>query len=336
MKIAAPTPQQRMTAPLNRSAEQRGIRHPIPFGWYVMAYSDELAAGEVKALRYFGRDLVLFRTESGVAQVLDAYCPHLGAHLGHGGSVHGEALACPFHGWQFNGAGRCTAVPYARNMPPKVAGDKQALHAYPVVERNRQIWAWYHPHNIAPLWEVEELPETMSPQWSGFDRYEWIINCHLQDMAENGADPAHFLYVHGTKNKPDTELTFETFRSGGVIKAKMETPRGIVDGTIRNQSVGPGQSWVRFSGICETLLVTALTPIEQDVIHARFAYTQPLEQMAGPTARLAEAIIRDLTHQVDQDKPVWDYKIFHDKPLLCDGDGPIAQFRKYYSQYYAE
>ena len=73
MKIAAPTPQQRMTAPLNRSAEQRGIRHPIPFGWYVMAYSDELAAGEVKALRYFGRDLVLFRTESGVAQVLDAY-----------------------------------------------------------------------------------------------------------------------------------------------------------------------------------------------------------------------------------------------------------------------
>ena len=335
MKATVTTPEQRMSAPLKGNLEERNIHLPIPFGWYVMAYSDELAVGEVKPLRYFSRDLVMFRTESGEAKVLDAYCPHLGAHLGHGGKVHGESIACPFHGWQFNGGGQCTAVPYAKNMPPKVAGEKQAVHAYPVVERNRMIWAWYHPHNVAPLWEVVSLPETTAPDWTAFDKNEWIINCHLQDMAENGADPAHFLYVHGTKNKPDTELVFETYRSGGVIKAKMETPRGIVDGTITNQSVGPGQSWVRFTGICETLLVTALTPVEQDVIHARFAYTQPEEQTRGPLARLADAMIRDLTHQVDQDKPIWDYKVFWDRPLLCDGDGPIAQFRKYYSQYYA-
>jgi phenylpropionate dioxygenase-like ring-hydroxylating dioxygenase large terminal subunit len=284
---------------------------------------------------YFARHLVLWRDDAGDFHLQDAFCPHLGAHLGHGGKVHGESIACPFHGWQFNGAGRCTAVPYAKNMPPKVAGDKEALHAYPVVERNRLIWAWYHPHNAAPLWEVEDLPETTAADWSGFDRHEWIINAHLQDMAENGADPAHFLYVHGTQNKPDTELNFGTGRMSGIIKAKMETLRGVVDGTISSYSVGPGQSWVRFSGICETLLVTALTPVERDVIHARFAYTQPLEQINGPTARLANAIIRDLTHQVDQDKPIWDYKIFRDQPILCDGDGPIAQFRKYYSQYYA-
>jgi hypothetical protein len=82
-------------------------------------------------------------------------------------------------------------------------------------------------------------------------------------------------------------------------------------------------------------LVTAITPIETDLIHARFAYSQPQAQIEGPTARLADAIIRDLTHQVDQDKPIWDRKVYWDKPLLCDGDGPIAQFRKYYSQYYA-
>ena len=34
---------------------------PIPFGWYVVDYADELKAGEVKSVRYFGQDQVLFQ-----------------------------------------------------------------------------------------------------------------------------------------------------------------------------------------------------------------------------------------------------------------------------------
>ena len=60
---------------------------PIPFGWFFVHYSDDLKIGDVKTLRYFGQDLVLFRNEGGAAGMLDAYCPHLGAHLGHGGQV---------------------------------------------------------------------------------------------------------------------------------------------------------------------------------------------------------------------------------------------------------
>ena len=54
---------------------------PIPFGWYAVSLSHELEVGQVKPAEYFGREMVLFRTESGEAKVLDAYCPHLGAHL---------------------------------------------------------------------------------------------------------------------------------------------------------------------------------------------------------------------------------------------------------------
>lgn len=160
------TAEWRMTVPNDCSAEQRHIHQPIPFGWYAVAYSADLAAGAVQALRYFSRDLVLFRTEQGEAKVLDAYCPHLGAHLGYGGKVHGDSIACPFHGWQFDGAGHCTKVPYAQNMPPKVANGKTAIRSYPVVERNQQIWAWYHPQDAAPSWQVEAIAETTDPQWS--------------------------------------------------------------------------------------------------------------------------------------------------------------------------
>ena len=43
-----------------------------PRGWFVVAFSSELAAGQVKSARYFGEELVIFRGEDGVAHVLDA------------------------------------------------------------------------------------------------------------------------------------------------------------------------------------------------------------------------------------------------------------------------
>ena len=62
-----------------------------------------------------GENWVAFRTEQGKAAILDAYCPHLGAHLAIGGKVVGNCIECPFHGWQFRAQdGQCTAVPYAK------------------------------------------------------------------------------------------------------------------------------------------------------------------------------------------------------------------------------
>jgi len=76
-------------------------------GWYSVARSHELAIGEVKPVKAFDRELVLYRTRSGEAVVQDAFCPHLGAHLGHKGRVVGESIRCPFHGWRYGTDGQC-------------------------------------------------------------------------------------------------------------------------------------------------------------------------------------------------------------------------------------
>ena len=92
-------------------------RYPFPAypnGWFRAAYSKELAVGEVKALRYLGRDLVLYRDEDGAPHVLDAFCPHLGAHLGHGGCLEDDKLVCPFHAWKFNTDGSIAEIPTRR------------------------------------------------------------------------------------------------------------------------------------------------------------------------------------------------------------------------------
>ena len=62
--------------------DDRYFTPPIPNGWFQIAASDEIKPGEVKPLKYFGKDLVIWRSEDGELSVLDAFCPHLGAHLG--------------------------------------------------------------------------------------------------------------------------------------------------------------------------------------------------------------------------------------------------------------
>ncbi len=95
--------------------------YPVPNGWFVVAEASDLGPGDVRALHYFDRDLVVYRAADGTPRVLDAHCPHLGAHLAVGGRVEGECLRCPFHGWKFDGeSGRCVEIPYGEitRIPP--------------------------------------------------------------------------------------------------------------------------------------------------------------------------------------------------------------------------
>ncbi len=62
----------------------------FPTGWFIVGFASDLAAGQVKRMHYFGQELVMFRTESGAVNVLDAYCLHLGANMGVGGTVEGN------------------------------------------------------------------------------------------------------------------------------------------------------------------------------------------------------------------------------------------------------
>lgn len=318
-------------------------QQPIPFGWYCVSYSNELAEGEARPLFYFGEEMVIFRTESGEAKVLEAYCPHLGAHIGHGGKVKGESIACPFHGWQFNGEGICTDVPYAKRIPPKVDGTS-CLYSYPTVERNRLIWVWYHPKRIAPLWEVEEVPETTSDDWTDYQCFDWNIKAIIQETGENAADTAHFVYVHGTAEVPQGEITMEGHRRKTDVAVKVpdfDNPgdengkeQQWLEGRLLTSSVGPGQTVQHFNTYFQTVMLGSVTPIDNETIHLRFSFTQP-KQKSEMQKTIADAAITEIARQVEQDIPIWEHKKYHEKPILCDGDGPIARYRKWFQQFYA-
>jgi phenylpropionate dioxygenase-like ring-hydroxylating dioxygenase large terminal subunit len=301
----------------------------FPNGWFQFAYSDELAPGQVKPLEYFGKQLVAYRGQDGAPHVLDAFCPHLGAHLGHGGKVEGDTIRCPFHAWRFDGEGRCVEVPYASRIPQAAR-----LACWPVIERNGLLMVWHHAEGKLPDFDIPTLAEVGHEDWTPHLRLSWKLRTHNQEMAENAVDRAHFRYVHGTLNVPESEVKADGPVLRMVSKAMMATPKGDVPGQIASESYGFGFGVVRFSGIVETLLVTSVTPIEGEHVDVRFGFSVKKVGNADITRGVGRALIADIEKQMNEDRPIWEHKVYQPRPVLCDGDGPIGVFRRWCQQFY--
>ena len=302
----------------------------IPNGWFQVAYSDELAPGAVLPIDYFGQSLVLFRTATGEAKVLDAFCPHLGAHLGNGGTVKGDCIRCPFHAWEFDGAGQCVTIPYAHKIPPKAK-----LRAWPVHEVAGLVMVWHHADGAPPAWELPAVPEYGNPEWTDYERRRWKVRTRNQEMAENSVDSAHFHFVHGTTNMPKSQAEVRDHILRVFSDTSTDTKKGAVDGTVESLSFGFGFGTVRFKGLVETLLVSSVTPIDGDHVDVRFSFS--LKKLGGAeiTKGVGAAFIGEVSRQLEQDIPIWENKTQWERPVLCDGDGPIGLFRKWSRQFYS-
>lgn len=90
-----------------------------------------------------GKEIVIFRPESGGSLgVLDAACPHLGAHIGAAGRVVGDCMECPFHAWRFNAKGEVVWTPSMETMGDRLPPKSGNVRSYPVVERNGLVLVW--------------------------------------------------------------------------------------------------------------------------------------------------------------------------------------------------
>ncbi len=299
-----------------------------PRGWFQVAWSDELPAGGVLPLSCLGRELVLFRTEQGAAHVLDAYCPHLGAHLGHGGRVQQGSLQCPFHGWRFDGQGACVEIPHAPKIPP---GAK--LTSWPVHELNGVILVHHAADAAAPAWQVPSVPEATAPGWELFQKKQWRIRTHVQEISENVADPTHFRYVHSALSMPEAELATEghVFRMDS--KMLQPTPRGPVDGRIQGEAHGLGYWVIRFTGIADVTFISAATPVDDDFVALRHTFFIREPAQPGGANKVGKALVAEIIRQVEEDIPIWEHKLYRPRPLLSAGERAIPMLRHWSQQF---
>jgi len=297
-------------------------------GWFVVAWSTDLAPGQVKPLSYFGTQLVLCRTESGAAHVLDAYCPHLGAHLGIGGRVKGECIECPFHAWQFSGDGACTEIPYAKKIPALAH-----LKSWPVVERNGVVFVWHDADDGPPDWEVPVVEEVGDPGWT--DWYPNLlegVKTSPKEIVENVADKAHFPTVHRTQ-VDEFENVYDGHMATQHTVGSAEPPQGGRDVfDITAIYYGPAFQISDMRGVLHSRLFLAHTPIDENHLDLRFAVM--LERSGPRTDEFAQFYIENLRLGFHEDIAIWENKVFRDRPRLVEGDGPIGRLRQWYKQFF--
>jgi phenylpropionate dioxygenase-like ring-hydroxylating dioxygenase large terminal subunit len=289
---------------------------PIPNGWFIVALSGDIDPGQVRSLHYFGRDIVVFRTEAGEPRVVDAYCPHLGAHLGVGGAVEGSCLRCPFHGWAFDGdSGACTEIPYSQSerIPAKAR-----VRPYPTIERGGAIWAWHHLNEGEPFFELPTVPEMDDAAWTRPSLREFWISTSCQEMAENNHDFAHFLYVHGTETIPEGEEVIDG------------TYKSVKNPGLERETFGLGLGVVRVPGMLA--FVSSVTPVDEDNVHVRWLFSVPAE--AGDES--AQFFAEQFTSGVTQDIPIWENKIYRPLPILTKGESGIVAHRNWSKQFYSD
>jgi phenylpropionate dioxygenase-like ring-hydroxylating dioxygenase large terminal subunit len=305
---------------------------PFPTGWFCVLDAADLAVGQVEAVHCFGQDLVLFRGEDGEAHAVEPYCPHLGAHLGVGGVVVGNAIRCPFHHWHFDGSGRCVEIPYAKRIPPAAR-----VEPWPLVERNGLLFVWYHPDGVAPWWEVPTVPEWGSDEWSDPMVRRFEVKTHPQEMAENTVDAVHFHFVHGTPRTPEMEARIDehVFRASQGLT--FTTPQGEVKGQVDIQQHGCGIGITRFQGIVDTLLLITGIPLDDELHRTTIRFiVKKLPGNEEATRNVGRAFVSEIERQYGQDIPIWENKRHLARPVLCDGDGPIALLRRFYAQFYPD
>jgi 5,5'-dehydrodivanillate O-demethylase oxygenase subunit len=160
--------------------------------WMPVACAGELTEDKpIKAFRLMGENLVVYRDQSGRYGVVAEQCPHRKASLAFG-RVDAEGIRCPYHGWKFDGAGKCLEQP----AEPADGGFKDKIKhtAYPAERLGGLIWTYLgpEPRPLLPRWDVLV--------WE--DGYRWIekhevYNCNWLQPTENSVDPSHLFWLHG-------------------------------------------------------------------------------------------------------------------------------------------
>lgn len=321
---------------------------PFPDGWYVISDSASLKPSQLISKRFAGKDVVLYRTESGKSCVTSAYCPHLGAHFAHGGCVEGNELRCPFHDFYFDTDGKCTKTGYGTKPPPKAI-----LPVYHVHEVNGFILVWHHHQGLSPNWFVPVVDDT---EWGEIITKDFPLKSHPQETTENSVDIGHFAIIHKYRNvnelipmKYDGPHLYArySFERDGLLPGKNNEIKAEID----IYAHGLGYSFVEVDlpifGL-KTRQYVFPFPEDDGKINLKigmsikkFKKASKINPFLGllplPLVHklVSKASFKGYAHDVGQDFKIWENKVFMENPALAKGDGPIGKYRQWARQFYS-
>lgn len=155
--------------------------------WYIGCASAQLQKDPYSA-QIDGTAIVFFRDSNGIPRALKDRCCHRGLPLSKGVMKDGR-LACGFHGWEYEGSGKCVRIP---SQPDKPVPSSYTVDSYPVEERDGYVWIWFGGADKKP-----------HPSLDAFSSGHWIqgfrvVQCNYLRALEITYDSMHIYFAHPT------------------------------------------------------------------------------------------------------------------------------------------
>jgi phenylpropionate dioxygenase-like ring-hydroxylating dioxygenase large terminal subunit len=174
-----------------------------PDYWYPVAWDHEIAAGQVVEVKFWGRSIAVYRGQDGAVHALEDRCAHRQLKLSKG-KVEGNNLLCTYHGWEYDGCGRCAKIPhdlFGNKMPQITIGN------YPIQVRYGIIWVFPGDPAMATVHKIPEIPEIEGATEWGIMPLDFVVSAHHSMVIDNVSDFTH-AYLH-RKSRPfwDAKLT---------------------------------------------------------------------------------------------------------------------------------
>jgi len=259
----------------------------LPHQWFVACASRRLGKRPLRT-RLQDTPLVVFRDNEGRPRALLDRCPHRNVPLSEGRVVEGR-LQCRYHGWCFDGAGRCREVPGLEgeaDLPSR----RVASHA--TLEQDGFVWVWSTADEV-PSALPFRFPHLGEPGW-GHVRRSYEVEATVHSVAENALDVPHTAFLHrGLFRKASRGIALEVIvrqgpgwvtaeyvgepRPEGLLGRLMAPGGGTVDHVDR--FFVPGIAQVEY-GLGDGRLVTtsALTPLTplRTAVHTVVSYRLPV------------------------------------------------------------
>jgi 5,5'-dehydrodivanillate O-demethylase oxygenase subunit len=188
--------------------------------WHPVHDSDQLAPGQAKPIRIMSEDFTLYRGKTGVAHLVANRCAHRSTQLSTGW-VEDDSIRCLYHGWKFDGTGRCIERPGGTLGAP--GEERGNIKAYPTREHLGLVFAYlgegdppaFPPY---PAFEDEGLIETRST----------VYPCNFFQTHENNFDPCHILWSHSHGVTHADYLSVDMSRQ----EPSIETDYGILNNWV--------------------------------------------------------------------------------------------------------
>lgn len=251
--------------------------------WYVACRAETLGKRPL-ARTVLGVPLVLFRDGEGRARALLDRCPHRNVPLSLGRVLEEGRLECAYHGWQFEGSGRCALVP---GLTGPGEGRERRVPACAVREAHGFVWVWPELDG-----EPAGEPFPLRDLGKGYARVARMVEApgSLHATLENALDVPHTAYLHRglfRSAKKANEIRATVRRSSDRVEVEYEgepRPSGIA-GMLLSPSGGTVEHWDRFIlpsvaeveyrlGTESHFLVTALGTPVSDFVTRLYAVVQ--------------------------------------------------------------